>query len=411
MVPATDAKMALLEACQRWRGATKVLDLIQRVTPRRSVEITRGRRLSPYPLRCMSEQYQPPADDGAGEPENVINQERATGDARDADAFGAGFGAPPDQSEVQSGVRGGEEGRERPPSTADFTRLTARDRAVVHDAVLLRLLTYEQVHRRFFDNVGDRTTVRRRLRHLERAGWLHSWEEPTRRGGHTRYIHPTAIALRSVLPTCVTRAETEPWAPLVKLMVPRSARRELGLEEAAPKWLAHQREVNHLVTSLVTVPPRRIVWASSWDCPFPSRAGMFTLPQPDYVLVEDYGGMPRLIFGEHDRASEPVDRFVARKVALYSALAAFPEVCEQLFGVRSFSVFVTTIDPIAQHPIARLRALSEATRVHGAPDIFRFTLGGWLHAYPSAPVWFTASDTPATESVAWSDHAPALVAA
>jgi hypothetical protein len=121
--------------------------------------------------------------------------------------------------------------------------------------------------------------------------------------------------------------------------------------------------------------------------------------------------MPRLIFGEHDRASEPVDRFVARKVALYSALAAFPEVCEQLFGVRSFSVLVTTIDPIAQHPIARLRALSEATRVHGAPDIFRFTLGGWLHAYPSAPVWFTASDTPATESVAWSDHAPTLVAA
>jgi hypothetical protein len=189
----------------------------------------------------------------------------------------------------------------------------------------------------------------------------------------------------------------------------RVSRRELELGAAAPKWLAHQREVNHLVTSIATAPERRIVWASSWDCPFPSRFGMFTLPQPDYVLVEDCGGMPRLLFGEHDRASEPVDRFVARKVALYSALAAFPEVCEQLFGIRSFVVHVTTIDPISQRPIARLRALMEATRTYGAPDIFRFTLGGWLFVNPAAPIWFPASGTPAMESPSWSDHAAALV--
>jgi hypothetical protein len=214
-----------------------------------------------------------------------------------------------------------------------------------------------------------------------------------------------------VLPTCASRVAAEPWAPLVNLMIPRSARRELELGASAPKWLAHQQEINHLVISIATDSDRRIAWALSWDCPFPSRFGMFTLPQPDYVLVEEVDGVPQLVFGEHDRASEPIDRFIARKVALYSALAAFPEVCEQLFGVRSFRVYVTTIDPIAQRPIARLRALMESTRAHGAPDIFRFSLGGWLHAYPSAPVWFRAGGAPTTESPAWGDHAPALVTA
>lgn len=359
----------------------------------------------------MPEQYQPPTDDIGDEPERAINQQPQSDDARDPDAFGAAFGAPPDQSGVRSSVRSGLQGRERPASTADFTRLTQRDRAVIRHTVLLRLLTHGQIHRLFFENVGDRTTVRRRLRHLERAGWLKSWEEPARHGGHTRYVHPTSTALRTVLSASASATHGASWAPLVERMIPRSARHELELGPAAPKWLAHQREVNHLVTSIATAPERRIAWASTWDCPFPSRSGMFTLPQPDYVVVEDVDGMPRLIFGEHDRASEPVDRFVARKVALYSALAAFPEVCEQLFGVRSFRVYVTSIDPIAQRPIARLRTLMEATRAHGAPDIFHFSLGGWLHAYSSAPVWFKAGDVPATESPAWRDHAPALVTA
>jgi hypothetical protein len=357
----------------------------------------------------MSERYQSASDDMGDDPDNSNNQPRENDDARDLDAFGAVFGATPDQSGIQSGVRSGIQGAERPVSTTDLTRLTARDRTVVRNAVLLRLLTYEQVHRLLFDNVGDRTTVRRRLRHLDRAGWLNSWEEPARRG-HTRYVHPRAAALRSVLPTCSADTQTERWAPLVKLMVPRSGRRELELGTAAPKWLAHQREVNHLLTSIATAPDRRIVWASSWDCPFPSRFGMFMLPQPDYVLVEDVDGVPQLIFGEHDRASEPIERFVSRKVALYSALAAFPEVCEQLFGLRSFRVCVTAIDPIAQHPIARLRALMDATRAHGAPDIFRFALGGWLFAYPSAPIWFPPAALPITDSPAWSEHASALVA-
>jgi hypothetical protein len=172
-----------------------------------------------------------------------------------------------------------------------------------------------------------------------------------------------------------------------------------------PKWLPHQKEVNHLVTSLTSSPLRTILWASSWDAPFPSQLGMFTAPQPDYVLVEkDTSGNPRLVFGEHDRGSEPIERFIERKVALYSALARFPDACEHHFGIPEFRVQVTVADLVRRKPIARLRALLDATRGHGGPDLFRFTLGGWLYAYPDLPIWFSIKTPPTNDSVAWRDH-------
>jgi hypothetical protein len=194
-------------------------------------------------------------------------------------------------------------------------------------------------------------------------------------------------------------------------MVPRSHRRPLTLGDNAPKWLAHQREVNHLVTSIVTSPERRILWASSWDCPFPSRVSMFTMPQPDYVLVEEVDGAPQLVFGEHDRGHEPLDRFTARKIALYSALAEFPEVCGQQFGIATFRVDVTAIDPLRRAPMTRLRSLLDAARPSMRPDIFRFTLGGWLYAYPDAGIWFCTDRPPQSDSAAWSDHAASLMRA
>jgi hypothetical protein len=127
---------------------------------------------------------------------------------------------------------------------------------------------------------------------------------------------------------------------------------------------------------------------------------MFTMPQPDYVLVDEVDGVPQLVFGEHDRGHEPLDRFAARKIALYSALAEFPEVCEQQFGIATFQVDVTVIDQVRRAPIARLRSLLEAARASIRPDIFRFTLGGWLYAYPEAPTWFDMSRAPTRDSVA-----------
>jgi hypothetical protein len=183
-------------------------------------------------------------------------------------------------------------------------------------------------------------------------------------------------------------------------MLPRSGRKPLTLGDGTiPKWLPHQREVNHLVTSIATSPGRRVLWASSWDCPFPSRAGMFTLPQPDYVLVEEREGVPQLIFGEHDRGTEPVERFIARKVELYSALATFPEACQKYFGLRSFEVHVSVIDTLKRAPIERLRALQASANKSAASAIFRFTLGGWLFAFPDQPIWFAPGQMPANDSV------------
>jgi hypothetical protein len=250
----------------------------------------------------------------------------------------------------------------------------------------------------------DPSFARRRIRALADQGWLTTWERPTRAGGHDRYALPTAEAIRHELASIPRDAR---WSPLVDCMLPRTKRAALHLAPGAtPKWLAHQREVNHLVTRIATRPSRTILWASSWDAPFPSTLGMFTAPQPDYVLVEEgAGGAPRLVFGEHDRASEPVDRFVARKVALYTALATFPDACEQFFGVREFGVQVSVVDPLRHAPLSRLRALLEATRAHGGPDIFRFTLGGWLFGYPEAAIWCSTARAPIGDSPAWRDHA------
>ena len=280
--------------------------------------------------------------------------------------------------------------------------VTGRDTDAVAIVTLLRLLSYDQLRRLVFPS-QDGSVLRRRGLLLEKGGWLQSWDAPVAHGGRIRYVHPTRRALRWAIDSLAARTKEEPWAPLVRLMLPRSGRKPLTLGDGTiPKWLPHQREVNHLVTSIATSPGRRVLWASSWDCPFPTRAGMFTLPQPDYVLIEERDGVPRLIFGEHDRGTEPVERFVARKVELYSAHARFPEACQQYFGLRSFEVHVSVIDTLKRAPIERLRALQATGAKTAAPEIFRFTLGGWLFAFAAEAIWF--AERPRSESVRWRDH-------
>jgi hypothetical protein len=280
--------------------------------------------------------------------------------------------------------------------------VTGRDTDAVAIVMLLRLLSYDQLRRLVFPS-KDGSVLRRRGLLLEKDGWLQSWDAPVAHGGRIRYVHPTRRALRWAIDSLAARTKGEPWAPLVRLMLPRSGRKPLMLGDGTiPKWLPHQREVNHLVTSIATSQTRRVLWASSWDCPLPSRAGMFTLPQPDYVLIEEREGAPQLIFGEHDRATEPVERFIARKVELYAALARFPEACQQHFGLRSFQVHVSVIDTLKRAPIERLRALHAAAGMSAAPGLFRFTLGGWLFAFPAEAIWF--AERPRSESVRWRDH-------
>src|SRR4051812_22720103 len=110
----------------------------------------------------MSEVQLPPADDRRDEAGNVNNQSPNNHDLPDPEAFGARFEAHSDEG----GVQGDVQGAEQPPATLDLARLTARDRAVIQSTVLLRLLTYDQLHHLAFPTVDDKPTVRRRIRHI-----------------------------------------------------------------------------------------------------------------------------------------------------------------------------------------------------------------------------------------------------
>lgn len=222
-----------------------------------------------------------------------------------------------------------------------------------------------------------------------------------------RYALPTPVAVRTVTAALFRETAEEPFAPIIGLMLPQTSKRALKLAgRERPNWLAHQMEVNALVLRLREATPLR--WMSSWDCPFPSRLASFDLPQPDYVVVEQHADGPRIVLGEHDRGSEPIERFVVRKVLLYAALAAFPEACAQHFGLPTFTVHVSVTDPVHGAPMRRLRDLLEATRRAGGAevaDLFRFTLAGWLHAYPREPIWFASTDELPHTSVRWQEHA------
>lgn len=283
-------------------------------------------------------------------------------------------------------------------SIAGMPGLSLRASSLVTAAVLLRVVGYDQLRRLAYAGL-DSSAVRRDVREAEDAGWLQRWSLPIRGYGRVGHVHPTERANAAVLGSFHASTADASWAKTVKLMLPAMGRRSLTLSHPVPKWFQHQREVNHLLTSIVCGRRAPLLWASAWDSPFPTRVGGVTMPQPDYVLVEELAGEASLVFGEHDRGHEPIERFLARKVTLYASLAG---ACEATLGVRSFRVDVSVIDVPARQPIARLRQLMDATHAYGAGDLFRFTLGGWLHAYPCEAIWF--GRLPDLDSVTWREH-------
>src|SRR3954454_5744135 len=103
----------------------------------------------------MSEVLSPPAEDGRDKRGNVNNQSPHNQDLPHPEAFGVRFGAPPDEGAVQGEVQGADADAERPAAIIDLARLTARDRAAIQTTVLLRLLTYDQLHHLAFPTVED----------------------------------------------------------------------------------------------------------------------------------------------------------------------------------------------------------------------------------------------------------------
>lgn len=276
-----------------------------------------------------------------------------------------------------------------------------RDRSVLAALVLLRLLSYDQLHRLLFSE-RDRSALRHRLAALAKSGWIVRWDRARTATRAERYALPTAHTLDAAIAAIRLRADGTAFGALVAQMLPK-VRRPLVLAAARdPKWLQHQREVNDLVISIVAV--RSIAWASTWDAPFASKAGIVDLPQPDYVLVERHDRTSELVFGEHDRGNEPVERFIARKIVPYVDLVRFPEVLREHCGTDSFRVDVSVLDAPRQRPVRRLMELLDAAAGSEHPELFRFTLAGWLATHPADPTWFTGANPPRSESLAWDEH-------
>lgn len=336
------------------------------------------------------------------------NRDGHAGFEAPADAISTGAYYPPDRAPQRAPLRATASSADRiaPAShhsplqflddIAPLPGLRMRESSLVYLTVMLRLVGYDQLRRLLFPH-QNAAAVRKAARSLEEEGWLQRWNAPMPGVGRLGHVHPTTKALNAVLDTIPPIVAREPWSKVVHLMLPRSGRRALDLS-ARPKWFAHQREVNQIATSLMC--GGRVLWISTWDSPFPmARSGESELPQPDYILVEHGQYGPTLVFGEHDRGNEPLDRFIDRKLRAYVRLAA---VAEQTLGLPAFRVDVSVCDVRTRMPIARVRQLISATRDYGAVDLFRFTLAGWLHAYPTEEIWF--SGIPESESVCRWDH-------
>jgi hypothetical protein len=310
--------------------------------------------------------------------------------AQKVETKGAGQDAPMAQSQPTPSARTSSE------------VLGANDRDVLAWVVLLRFASYRQLQALAG---GDRhvSTLRKRIGDLIDRGFLIPWDRPGRGRRGQRYVLPSIATLRRMIPDLREATKHHMFAPLISEMLPQQRRPFELAKKDLKKWLPHQLEVNELVTRIRLARPS-VIFASTWEAPFPTTLDFVDAPQPDYVLVEEEHGAPTIVFGEHDRGTGTIATFIERKLDQYAALASFPDVCAKKLGVASFRVDVTIIDVEDQKPLRRLRAMIEAAEASTHPELFRFTLGGWLYAFTNENVWFSSGRVPGSDSLHWPDH-------
>lgn len=281
--------------------------------------------------------------------------------------------------------------------------LTSTDRDLLQWVVLHRFASHRQLQE-LHGNGRDASLLRRRIGRLVERGFLTTWDRPGRGHRGKRYLLPTGPTLTRLVAHLRDATAHQAFAPLVGLMLPAERRRPFSLKDRdLAKWGPHQLEVNELVTRVRLARPST-VWASTWEAPFPPTIEFLTAPQPDYVLLEGDAGAEMIVFGEHDRGTGDIATFIKRKIDLYVALAEFPAVCTTQFGLASFRVDVSVIDAKHHDPMKRLRAMIETAASSTHPELFRFTLGGWLYAFTGEHVWFSCERVPASDSLHWPDH-------
>lgn len=264
---------------------------------------------------------------------------------------------------------------EPPPSvdpSAEDGPEVARDRQTILHLVRMRVLSYSQLARLTYFN-ADKTVARRRLRRLHERGWVELWDRPVAFGGTPRYAYPTRRALvwaNAVMDKAVTGS---PLEPLVRLMTPATPRQPWKFQAGIiPLFLTHTEEANDVLIAWLRASGERVLWASSWDCPFPEHIEWRMMPQPDYVLVLQREGEPCLVFGEHDRGTEGRE-VVARKLRVYRTWFETPDILARTIGFRSFRLFVTVAGERASR---RLEHLTQLVRDEGAEGFTTLMLGG-----------------------------------
>ncbi|MBV9068995.1 MAG: replication-relaxation family protein [Acidobacteria bacterium] len=256
----------------------------------------------------------------------------------------------------------------------------ARDAVAVMHLIRMRVLSYDQLSRLTYHS-GNKTVARRRLRRLQERGWIHTWDKPTARGGAPRYAYPSRKALAWGHAVMLASTEGTSLGPLVRLMVPATPRQPWKFEPGVmPLFLAHTEETNEAIIAWLRRSGERVLWASSWDCPFPDHVEWRTMPQPDYVLVLDREGSAQLVFGEHDRGTEGRE-VVARKLRAYRTWMETPDILARTIGFRTFHVFVTVSGERAPR---RLDQLTQLVHDEGA-DTFTTLMLSAPTAVPALP--------------------------
>lgn len=254
----------------------------------------------------------------------------------------------------------------------------------------MRFLSLAQIARLFFP--GHPSAARRRMRALERRGWVRLFEERLTFGGHPKYALPTAKTLRFAYRALQSESAGTASETIVRTMLADQPQTALELAPfSAPAFLPHQRETNDAVIAFRRSFPLGVVWASAFERPFPTRASGSFLPQPDFVLVcAPFGQGPRLVLGELDRGSEPLQRFARRKADTYRSLSA-DSAWQRLTGFRDFEVWVVVNDSTAHRPLHRIAALQDTVRSRFASHGFRYTLLDWATRSPDQAIWFTTT--------------------
>lgn len=260
-----------------------------------------------------------------------------------------------------TGVRVRLEPTRRPATPAARTDgpTLPRDRAILLRLARLRVLSLAELQGLVFPG-RDRSRLSRRLTVLEETGWIRRWERPRERGGRFRFVVPTDVGLAWALRRLEEQSADFAHGRLLATMLRTNRAAPVVLPPGRiPFFLPHLAEANAALVALLLAPSLGVTWASSWPRPFPVGViGGHRLPQPDGVVLQAPDGAPsRLLFLEHDRATESVRSFARSKVDRYRSLAARPALLEELTGFRRFSVLVTVAGANPSETDARVSAL------------------------------------------------------